>query len=73
VLLVPSRNQRARKAHVKESVEESFRRVRIMSTQKRWERFFFRPVEAFNAIWLVSLLTQTSILPLLVEKIVRTL
>jgi hypothetical protein len=54
VLLVPSRNKRARKAHVKEFVEESFRRVRIMSTQKRWERFFFRPIEAFNAIWLVS-------------------
>jgi hypothetical protein len=54
VLLVPTKNKRARRAKVTRSVEESFRMVRIMSTEKKWETFFFRPVEAFNAIWLVS-------------------
>lgn len=54
VLLVPTRNKRVRRDRVKSILEESFQRMRNMSTQKKWERFFFRPVEVFNAIWLVS-------------------
>jgi hypothetical protein len=54
VLLVPTKNKRARRAKVTRSIDELFRRVRMMSTEKKWDRFFFRPVEAFNALWLVS-------------------
>jgi hypothetical protein len=53
-LLVPRKNKRATKARVTDALEERMRRLGRMSAQKKWEVFFFRPVEAFNTIWLVS-------------------
>jgi hypothetical protein len=55
-LLMPAKNKKARKSQVREVTEEMFTRLRRMSTQKRWETFFFRPLEIFNTIWLVSIL-----------------
>jgi len=53
VLVFPWKN----KDDVKERVESSWNRfanrMEEMSPQKQWEMFFFRPVETFNAIWLV--------------------
>lgn len=54
VLLVPTKNRRARRASVTIRLQEVIRRIGALTTQKKWEQFFFRPVEVFNAIWLVS-------------------
>jgi hypothetical protein len=35
-------------------VKKMFRGLRRMSTQKKWDILFFRPVETFNMMWLVS-------------------
>ncbi|KAH3995104.1 hypothetical protein HBI56_173170 [Parastagonospora nodorum] len=60
VLLVPTRNRRAKRASVKTNLEKAIRRIGALSTQKKWERFFFRPIEVFNATWLVYIvLAQT--------------
>jgi hypothetical protein len=56
VLLLPWQDRRAKGRAVKESVEEGFMNLRGMSSQRKWEVFFFRPVEIFNAVWLVSFL-----------------
>jgi hypothetical protein len=53
-MIVPGVNKRMRKTRVKKRLEERAHGLRELSTQKRWERFFFRPVELFNTIWLVS-------------------
>ncbi|KAF2024567.1 hypothetical protein EK21DRAFT_78439 [Setomelanomma holmii] len=58
--LGPGKNKRARRRSVMTSLEEMFRRLRRLSTQRRWELFFFRPVEAFNTMWLIYIvLAQT--------------
>ncbi|KAH7061917.1 hypothetical protein BKA63DRAFT_191724 [Paraphoma chrysanthemicola] len=60
VHLVPGKNKRTRRKNAMSSLEESFRALRKLSTQRRWELFFFRPVEAFNTIWLIYIvLAQT--------------
>jgi hypothetical protein len=51
---VPGKDKRARRRRAISSMEERFHALRILSTQRKWELFFFRPVEAFNTIWLVS-------------------
>jgi hypothetical protein len=38
----------------KRSLEDLFQKLRETSTSRKWELFFFRPLEAFNTIWLVS-------------------
>jgi hypothetical protein len=53
-LLIPKKNQRSREERTTEGVRNRFRGIRMKSTQKKWEIFFFRPVEVFNMIWLVS-------------------
>jgi hypothetical protein len=53
-LLFPYKDKRAAKAMVTEFLEESMRYLRNLSSQRRWEVLFFRPVETFNTIWLVS-------------------
>lgn len=59
-LLVPSRDKSAVKAKVEDCLEDLARRRRIMGSQRRWELFFFRPLEIFNTIWLVYIvLAQT--------------
>jgi hypothetical protein len=56
VSLIPGKGKKARKSLARDVTEESFTGLRRMSTQKRWEAFFFRPFEIFNTIWLVSTL-----------------
>ncbi|KAF2275213.1 uncharacterized protein EI97DRAFT_400707 [Westerdykella ornata] len=53
VLLFPWREHHAVKEHVEAALENILQTVREMSPQRRWELFFFRPVETFNTIWLV--------------------
>lgn len=52
--ILPWREKRAVKRRVSASLEERFRLLRNSSTSRKWELFFFRPVELFNTIWLVS-------------------
>jgi hypothetical protein len=40
---------------VANSIEDSFRRLRLTSTSKKWNMFFFRPVMIFNTVWPVSI------------------
>jgi hypothetical protein len=53
-LRIPRINQRVRQERTAKSVKKMFQGLRRMSTQKKWEIFFFRPVETFNMMWLVS-------------------
>jgi hypothetical protein len=50
---------RSDKDAIKTDVESACKRMRVgfgnMPTQRRWEIFFFRPIETFNTIWLVRL------------------
>jgi hypothetical protein len=48
------KGKHAMRRKVTDNLEESFRKLRLKSTSKKWEMFFFRPIEAFNTIWLVS-------------------
>ncbi|KAH8728553.1 hypothetical protein GQ44DRAFT_747435 [Phaeosphaeriaceae sp. PMI808] len=52
VLLLPWKNKRAMRGRLIENIQEHMRKLRLTSTQRKWEVFFFRPVETFNAIWL---------------------
>jgi hypothetical protein len=54
-LLVHGKNSRARKETFSNDLKKAFRKLHRMSTQKKWERFFFRPFEIFNTLWLVGL------------------
>jgi hypothetical protein len=54
-LLIPRKNPRARKERVLRHVKKRFRNLHEMSTQQRWDTFFFRPVEISNTLWLVSM------------------
>jgi hypothetical protein len=54
-LLAYRKNNRARKERISKNMKKAFRRWRRMSIQNKWERFFFRPLEVFNTLWLVSL------------------
>ncbi|KAF2845471.1 hypothetical protein T440DRAFT_264896 [Plenodomus tracheiphilus IPT5] len=51
--VVPSSNMKARKERVQSAVGNAFEDVRSMSPQRKWEVFFFRPVEVFNTVWLI--------------------
>lgn len=57
VLLFARKNKRAMRAKITSELEDRLRRIRAMSVQRKWEAFFFRPVEVFNSIWLVSTAT----------------
>ncbi|KAI8942314.1 hypothetical protein NX059_000393 [Plenodomus lindquistii] len=50
---VPFGNVSTRKKRTECALENTFENVRSMSSQRKWEVFFFRPVEAFNTIWLI--------------------
>lgn len=52
--IIPSRNPNARKEKVEAILNNGAEHLRTMSPQRKWEVFFFRPVEVFNTIWLVS-------------------
>jgi hypothetical protein len=53
-LLIPKKNQRSREERITKRTKKWFREFRRKSTQEKWETFFFRPVEVFNMMWLVS-------------------
>lgn len=53
VTRIPSGDPRIRRRRARSGLEEQFRSLKNMSTQKKWERFFFRPMEIFNGLWLV--------------------
>jgi hypothetical protein len=57
-LLIPTKHTKVKKTRVQAATEDVFTRLRRMSTQKTWEMFFFRPVEIFNTIWLVSIVKR---------------
>jgi hypothetical protein len=52
-LLFPWKDKDAEAARVDAACNRVMNRLRSMSPQKRWEFFFFRPVETFNTIWLI--------------------
>ncbi|KAF1950600.1 hypothetical protein CC80DRAFT_482449 [Byssothecium circinans] len=52
-LLFPSKDKEAMTEKVEASLDEWVKKMRAMNAQKKWEWFFFRPLEAFNATWLV--------------------
>lgn len=54
VMLVPWRNKKEVRVRVVNWMEDKWLGLREMSPQRKWEVFFFRPVEATNTIWLVS-------------------
>ena len=59
-LLLPWNNKKVVKASAEEYLENIAHRRRNVGTQRQWELFFFRPVEIFNAVWLVYIvLAQT--------------
>lgn len=51
---IPRKDHRMLKKRVRSGLEEQFRSLKNLSTQAKWERFFFRPLEIFNSVWLVS-------------------
>jgi hypothetical protein len=53
-LKFPRRNKEATKERIEGALQGNMRAIRAMSPQNKWEVFFFRPVETFNTIWLVS-------------------
>jgi hypothetical protein len=53
-LVIPWQNKSAVKARVEGLLERARDGLRIMPTHRRWEIFFFRPIEIFNTIWLVG-------------------
>jgi hypothetical protein len=61
--LPPAKYKKARKSRVRDVTEAMFTGLRRMSTQKKWEMFFFRPFEIFNTIWLVSRILTRMIIP----------
>lgn len=56
-LIFPWRDKNAAKERVEGALEGMMRNTRAMSPQRKWDMFFFRPVELFNTIWLVRLIS----------------
>ncbi|KAF9698017.1 hypothetical protein EKO04_004312 [Ascochyta lentis] len=57
VLLYSWKSKVRVKARIEEYLEGLATRRRNMGSQRRWEVFFFRPVEIFNTIWLVYIVS----------------
>jgi hypothetical protein len=60
-LTVPYLDKDATKERVEGTLERMRSDLRDMLPQRRWELFFFRPIETFNTIWLVSYYMQLPI------------
>ncbi|KAL6710150.1 hypothetical protein ACN47E_009941 [Coniothyrium glycines] len=59
-LFMPWQDKNRVQRHVERYLERVFTNLKAMSPQRKWELFFFRPVEIFNTIWLVYIvLAQT--------------
>ncbi|KAH7394856.1 hypothetical protein DE146DRAFT_63761 [Phaeosphaeria sp. MPI-PUGE-AT-0046c] len=57
---VPRKDQRMLKKRIRSGLEEQLRSLKYLSTQRKWETFFFRPIEIFNCVWLIYIvLAQT--------------
>lgn len=54
VLVAPWVNRGATREKFQIALERKRASLREMPLKRRWELFFFRPVETFNTIWLVS-------------------
>jgi hypothetical protein len=61
VLLYPWDDKRAVKGKVQAYLDELTRKNRNMSTKRRWEILFFRPLEIFNTLWLVYIVAAQTI------------
>ena len=61
VLLYPWDDKRAVKEKVNVYLDDLTRRGRNMTTKRRWELLFFRPMEVFNALWLVYIVFAQTI------------
>ncbi|KAL1612211.1 hypothetical protein SLS60_000435 [Paraconiothyrium brasiliense] len=53
VLIYPFKDKEATRNRVETFLDERAKALRDMSPQRKWEWFFFRPVESFNTVWLV--------------------
>jgi hypothetical protein len=53
-LIFARQDKDALKERIEGALQGRMRTIRAMSPQDKWEVFFFRPVEIFNTIWLVS-------------------
>lgn len=53
-LRIPWQDKNAVKETIEGKINATMRDLRAMSPQSKWDVFFFRPVEIFNSIWLVS-------------------
>ncbi|KAK7186938.1 uncharacterized protein CC84DRAFT_735552 [Paraphaeosphaeria sporulosa] len=53
VLLYPFHDKDSTRDRVETFLDERVKSLKAMSPQRKWEWFFFRPLEAFNTIWLV--------------------
>lgn len=54
VLLYPWEDKQEVAGRVEGSLDESLKRLQEMDARRKWEWFFFRPMEFFNMTWLVS-------------------
>ncbi len=54
VLIFPWKDKADKRESVEESLDATMRNLREMGAHRKWEIFFFRPIEIFNTIWLVS-------------------
>ncbi|KAF1973731.1 hypothetical protein BU23DRAFT_463721 [Bimuria novae-zelandiae CBS 107.79] len=53
VLLYPFNDKESTREKVETFLDEHIKNLKEMSPQRKWEIFFFRPIESFNTIWLV--------------------
>ncbi|KAL1798543.1 hypothetical protein ACET3X_002580 [Alternaria dauci] len=53
VLIMPWANRGATRERIQVALERKRAGLRDMPIKRRWELFFFRPVETFNTIWLI--------------------
>jgi hypothetical protein len=61
VLLYPWNDKRVVKGKVQAYLDELTYKNRNMSTKRRWEISFFRPLEIFNTLWLVYIVAAQTI------------
>ncbi|CAI6244916.1 unnamed protein product [Periconia digitata] len=61
VILYPWNDKAEMAEKVEGSIDILLKRFRAMDARKRWEWFFFRPMEAFNSVWLMYIITAQTI------------
>ncbi|KAF2450783.1 hypothetical protein P171DRAFT_146450 [Karstenula rhodostoma CBS 690.94] len=53
VLLYPFHDKESTRDIVETFIDERVKSLKALSPQRKWEWFFFRPLESFNTVWLV--------------------